>query len=99
MSDTAGKQPSPLGQIIRKEAALFTGLLFLGLVLLPITIWFVGEAVFGTYGGSGYGDFFGTLSGKIRSGDLVAWFLVLSPWLAWQCIRLMAFGWRVAAKM
>jgi hypothetical protein len=44
-------------------------------------------------------DFFGNLSGKIRSGDAVAWFLVLSPWLAWQVLRLAALGWRAAGKL
>ena len=47
----------------------------------------------------GFAEFYGTLSGKIRSGDLVAWFLVLSPWLAWQVVRLALLGWRAAAKM
>lgn len=99
MTETAGKRPNSWGKIIKKEAALFTGMLFLGLVILPIAVWFVGKAIFGAYGGAGYSEFFGTLSGKIRNGDLVAWFLVLSPWLTWQCLRLMAFGWRTAVKM
>lgn len=99
MIDIAGKHPSPQGQSLKNEAALFTGLLFFGLVLLPVAIWFVGKAVFGAYGGMGYGDFFGTLIGKIRGGDLVAWFLVLSPWLVLQIGRLMALGWRAAAKL
>ena len=99
MTDIAGKLPSPRGKSLKKEVALFTGLLFFGRVILPIAVWFVGKAVFGVYGGTGYGDFFGTLIGKIRGGDLVAWFLVLSPWLVWQIARLMALGWRAAAKM
>ena len=74
-------------------------MLFAGLVLLPAVIWFVGHAVFGAYDGAGYSDFFGTLSSKIRSGNLVAWFLVLSPWIVWQCLRLIARGWRAAGKM
>jgi len=94
LSDT----PSPIFTILKKEGALLATLLFVGIVLLPIAVWFVGKAVFGAYGGAGYADFFGTLSGKIRSGDLVAWFLVLSPYLAWQCGRLMALGWRSAGK-
>jgi len=99
VTDIAGKHPSPPGNSLKKEVALFTGLLFFGLAILPIVIWFVGKAVFGVYGGMGYGDFFGTLIGKIRGGDLVAWFLVLSPWLVWQIARLMALGWRAAAKL
>ena len=91
--------PSPVIKSVKKEGALFAILLFAGFVLLPIAIWFVGKAVFGAYGGAGYGEFFSTLSGKIRSGDRVAWFLVLSPYLVWQCLRLMAFGWRQAGKL
>lgn len=85
-------------QLATKEIALFTGLLFLGLVLMPILIYFVGQSVFGTYGGVGYGDFFGTLSAKVRSGDIVAWFLILSPYLGWQCLRLMIFAWRLSGR-
>ena len=95
MSDT----PSPLLITVKKEAALLAGFLFFGLVILPILIWFVCKAVFCAYGGAGYADFFGTLSGKIRAGDLVAWFLVLSPWLALQLIRLAMFVCRLVAKM
>ena len=90
---------STLSTLLKKEVALFTGLLFVGLVLLPVCIWFVGNAIFGAYDGAGYWEFFGTLSSKIRSGNPVAWFLVLSPWLVWQCLRLIAFGWRAAGKM
>lgn len=93
------EQTNPLSRVLRKEAAVFTGFLFFGLVLLPVLVWFVGKAVFGAYGGAGFAEFYGTLSGKIRSGDLVAWFLVLSPWLALQVVRLALFGWRAAAKM
>lgn len=95
MSDT----PSPIVTILKKEGALFTILLSFGFILLPIAVWFVGKTVFGAYGGAGFSDFFGTLSGKIRSGDLVAWFLVLSPYLVWQCGRLTVLGWRAAGKM
>jgi len=99
VTDIAGIPPQSRGKSLKKEAALFASLLFFGLVILPIAIWFVGKAVFGVYGGMGYGDFFGTLIGKIRGCDLVAWFLVLSPWLVWQIGRLMALGWRAAAKL
>ncbi len=92
-------KPSSILPILKKEFALFIGLLFFGFVLMPIGIWIIGNAVFGAYDGAGYADFFGTLSAKIRAGDRVAWFLVLSPWLVWQVLRLMAFGWRTAAKM
>jgi len=85
-------------QRLTTEAGLFFGLLFVGIVLVPIAIYFVGDAVFGGYGGEGYDDFFGTLSIKIRGGDRVAWFLVLSPYLAITVIRLMMLGWRQVSR-
>ena len=87
-----------LKKIARKEAFLLLGLLFFGLVLMPVMIYWVGQALFGAYGGQGYGDFFGNLSQKIRAFDAVAWFLVLSPYLVWQCLRLTAFAWRLSGK-
>ena len=81
-----------------KEAALFFGLLFLGMVLLPAAIFYVGQSVFGEYAGGGYGGFFGDLSRKLRAFDWVAWFLVLSPYLAWQCLRLTALLWRLVGR-
>ena len=83
-----------LKQTLTREAALFFGLLFLGFVVAPIAIFLVGQRVFGEFGGQGYADFFGTLSAKIRGGEPVAWFFVLSPYLVWQTLRLTAFGWR-----
>ena len=66
---------------------------------MPIVIYWVGQNVFGAYGGQGYSDFFGNLSEKIRSGDTVAWFLVLSPYLIWQCLRLTVLAWRLSARI
>lgn len=90
---------SSLRQRITRETALFVGLLSAGLVLLPIAVWLVGGALFGEYGGAGYKGFFALLSGKIREGDGVAWFLVLSPYVSVSVIRLMAWGWRLSGKL
>jgi hypothetical protein len=90
--------PTPLRQRATKEVALFAGLLFIGLVVVPIIIYKVGQSVFGTYGGVGFADFFATLSGNIRGGDTVAWFLILSPYLGWQCLRLTALFWRLTGR-
>ena len=90
---------TPLGRIVRKELGLLSGLLFFGIVLMPIAIFAIGQALFGTYGGFGYGDFFGNLSAKLRSGDIVAWFLVGAPYLVWQFLRLTAFAWRRTREM
>lgn len=89
---------SRLRVLATKEVAIFTGFLFLGLIIMPIIIYNVGQGVFGTYGGLGYGGFFTTLSYEVRHGDAVAWFLVLSPYLGWQCLRLTALAWRASGR-
>lgn len=94
MSDS----PFVPGIVLRKEIGLFVGLLFFGLVVMPLAIYWVGEIVFGTYGGHGYFEFYGTISEKIRGGDGVAWFLVLAPYLVWQCLRLTAVAWRFLGR-
>lgn len=83
---------------IRETIVLVSCLLF-GLLLLPMAVFFVGQTVFGAYGGDGYGEFFASLMSKILAFDLAAWFLVLSPYLALQTLRLVVFGWRKTATM
>ena len=92
------KQPT-LSRSIRKEAVLFVALFLFGLIVLPVCVWFTGKLVFGAYGGSGYGEFFAALATRIRSLDPAAWFLVLSPWIVIQILRLMLLGWRTVGKM
>ena len=82
----------------RKEATLLLVLVFIGIVILPVAVYFVGQAVFGAYAGAGYTDFFGAISAKLRAFDSVAWFLVLSPYLLWQILRLSVFAWRRAGR-
>ena len=87
--------PDPqIKRTLTREIALFVGLLFVGFVLVPIAIFFLGQQIFGEFGGQGYADFFGTLSAKIRRGESVAWFFVLAPYLIWQTLRLTLYGWR-----
>ena len=77
-----------LGQSAKREAVLFASLLLFGLLLLPAAIYLVGQAIFGDYGGDGVAEFYGGLHRRIRDGDMVVWFLVLSPYLFWQTLRL-----------
>ncbi len=79
---------------IVREILLFLVLLFVGIAIVPPAIFFVGDLVFGAYGGGGLDDFFGELTGKLVRGDGFAWLLVLSPYIITQTVRLMALGWR-----
>lgn len=83
---------------ITREAGLLLGLLLVGLLLLPVAVYLVGQAIFGDYGGGSFGHFYSELSGRIRAADPAAWFLVLSPYLGWQTLRLVAVGWRAAGR-
>jgi len=91
-------RPASLRKTITREAGLLLGLLLVGLALLPVAVYLVGQAIFGDYGGGSYGHFYSQLSGRIRAADPAAWFLVLSPYLGWQTLRLIALGWRAAGR-
>ncbi len=81
-------------RILQKEVALFFGLFFFGIVLLPVAIYLVGQSIFGEYGGHGFADFFASLHYELRSGQKVSWYLVLSPYLGWQLFRLTIHAFR-----
>ena len=68
-----------------------------GLIVLPILIFVVGQQIFGSYAGAGFRGFFGDLASKLVAGQFYAWLLVLSPYIAWQTLRLMLLGWRLTA--
>ena len=91
-------RPASLRKTITREAGLLLGLMLVGLVLLPVAVYLVGQAIFGDYGGGSYGHFYSQLSARIRAADPAAWFLVLSPYLGLQTLRLVALGWRVAGR-
>ena len=76
---------------IRRELILLLILLPAGLLLLPAAVYLVGSALFGTFGGDGFGGFFGMLMGELRNGEPAVWFLILSPYIVWQLLRL-TFG-------
>jgi len=77
---------------IRRETALFLILFLIGILVLPSIIYFIGRTMFGEYGGTGFSAFYGTIHGKLRSGEPAVWFLVLSPYLIWQSSRLTLLG-------
>lgn len=79
-----------------RELLLFFALFFLGFTVLPVVVFLVGQAIFGSYGGEGFAGFFGELWNKLTTGEFYAWFLVLSPYLALQTLRLAIVGWRAA---
>lgn len=66
---------------------LFGSLIF-GVLILPVIIFWVGQVIFGEFGGGQLGDFYASLMAQLRVGNPVVWFLVLAPYLIWQCLRM-----------
>jgi len=79
---------------IRKEALLLLILFAVGIVVMPAVIYFIGQMIFGNYGGDGFGGFFGAIGTKLLAANGVAWLLAASPYLIWQCLRITAYAWR-----
>jgi hypothetical protein len=79
--------PPTVRDTVAKEAIVFLSLFLFGILVLPIAIYFVGQLVFGEYGGAGFSDFYGRLHYELRNGQSVSWYLVLSPYLGWQLAR------------
>lgn len=72
----------------RNETILFGVLLFIGITILPVAIYAVGHVVFGAYGGGEYSDFHKTLLSGLLQGQWAVIFLVLSPYLLLQTLRM-----------
>ena len=92
----AAKQSSK--PALKKELALFLVLFLFGILALPGIIYAIGSAMFGAYGGSGFSAFYGAVHADLRIGDLAVWFLVLSPYLVVQLLRLSVRTFRALGK-
>jgi hypothetical protein len=79
---------TPHKSAIVRESTLFAVLLLVGLLLLPVAIYLVGQLVFGEFGGAGLTGFIEGIYRGILAGNSVIWFLFLSPYLGWQVMRL-----------
>ena len=79
---------NPTKQRALNELALALALVFAGIVLLPLAIYFTGQSIFGEYSGAGFSEFYRRLSGEVREGRPVVWFLVLSPYLILMLLRI-----------
>lgn len=75
---------------LRRELILAGILIAVGALLLPVAIYFIGQALLGPYSDEGYGlgRLYGDIFGDLAAGFAPAWILVLSPWLGIQVLRL-----------
>lgn len=83
---------------IVSELALLSVLVLIGVALVPVAVYLVGEAFFGDYGGGDFAAFYRDLHAQFRAGNAAVWLLLLSPYVLWQLARATAWGARRTAR-
>ncbi len=73
---------------MKKEITLLLISVLVGIIVLPIAIYLVGNLVFGEYGNDGYSRFFIDILAALSKGTGAIWFLILSPYIVLQILRL-----------
>jgi hypothetical protein len=80
---------------LRKELLLAAALLSFGLTALPVLVYWVGSRVVGEYyPDSGLSDFVWHIWSDLAAGSVLAWILIVSPYLIIQLLRLALILWR-----
>lgn len=74
---------------LRKELILAGVLIAVGILVLPIGIFHVGQRLLGDYSAEGAGvlHLYGQILRDMGAGRPIAWLLVLSPWLGILLLR------------
>jgi hypothetical protein len=80
---------------IRYELLLAGVMFVIGLVPVPVAVYFVGQVIVGPYEGeTGLLGLIGQIASDLVSFRPGAWILVLSPYLIVQLLRTLTLGWR-----
>ena len=80
---------------LRKELLLAAALLSCGLLLLPVAVYWVGGRVVGEYSAeSGVWGLIWDIWSDLAAGSVLAWILVVSPYLLIQLLRVARALWR-----
>ncbi len=80
---------------LRKELLVAVALLSFGLTALPVVVYWVGMRVVGEYyPESGLADFVWHIWSDLATGSVLAWILIVSPYLIIQLLRLALLFWR-----
>lgn len=79
---------TPARRRLKKGLLVFGALFLCGLLLVPCLIYLVGQGIFGAYADGNLLAFLAAYFTRVLGADLSAWFLVLSPYLLWQTLRL-----------
>ena len=87
-------EDSPWGAELVAAAA---GLL-LGVVLMPILIFYAGVATLGRFEGASLGHLYGSLFAGLREASIASWVVFLGPYGLYLLFRALRGWWRASAK-
>jgi|TARA_B110000914_G_scaffold94796_1_gene83299 hypothetical protein len=71
-----------------KKTILFFLFFLFGLLVLPFLFFAANDFVFGKYGGEGFIGFYSEHFTMMKSGHLASWFITLSPYFCYLCIKI-----------
>ncbi|MGE0582431.1 MAG: hypothetical protein AB7P31_09935 [Steroidobacteraceae bacterium] len=84
---------------IVREALLLLVALLIGLVMLPVAIYYTGHEVLGPYLRGGLLRFWGDYFAGLAHGGLPWWLLALGPYALVMSCRGARLAWRLSARM
>jgi hypothetical protein len=72
--------------------------LLLGLVVMPVLIFYAGLAALGRYEGAGLGRLYSSLFAGLRDASIASWVVLLGPYGLYLMFRALRGWWRISAK-
>lgn len=73
--------------------------LFVGIVLMPLLIFYVGAASLGRYEGAALGQLYGSVFSGLKEPSTAAWIVILGPYGLFLLFRALRLWWRTSAKL
>jgi uncharacterized membrane protein YraQ (UPF0718 family) len=84
-------------RVLRKELAILAAMLVIGLLLLPIAVYVVGQNVVGEYGPNlDVLNLMTAIWAAVARFSVPAWLFIASPYLGVQLLRVAKSQWRKA---
>lgn len=73
--------------------------LFLGIVLMPALIFYLGVASLGRYEGAALGQLYASVFAGLKEPSSAAWIVILGPYGLFLLFRALRAWWRASAKL
>jgi hypothetical protein len=76
------------------ESAVVVAALLIGVVLMPILIFYAGVATLGRYDGANLHSLYGSLFASLEEGSIASWVVFLGPYALYLLFRALRIWWR-----